>query len=391
MEIDKKIDEIGKAFHDFKKVNDERLAEIEKKGSVDTLVTEQTEKLNARISELENEVKKAKTAQNRKASEEAVMEKAEQKAAQNAEYKEAFKMYIKRGVEQKALSVASDPDGGFLVTPEMSAEIVKKIHESSPMRQLASVQPISSDSLEIIQDLEQMGSGWVGETAARPETTTAQLKKVAIYAHEMYAMPKASQKLLDDAFLNVEAWLAEHIAMELSRVEETAFVAGDGFNKPKGIISYASGTSFDQLERVASGASLAISADGLFNLLYALKEPYRANASFMMQRDTVLAVRKLKGSDNNYLWAPGLAASQPSTLLGRPVYEAADMEADGSSGNDAVACGDFRKGYQIVDRVGIRTLRDPYSSKPHILFYTTKRTGGGVKDFEAIKLMSIDS
>jgi HK97 family phage major capsid protein len=201
----------------------------------------------------------------------------------------------------------------------------------------------------------------------------------------MYAMPKASQKLLDDANLNVEAWLSEHISAKFGRDEATAFITGNGVNKPMGIMSYASGTSFGQVEQINSGSSGAFTADGLIDLVYGLKEPYKANAVFLMARSSVKLVRKLKDSQNQYLWAPGLNGNSQSQLLGFPIYEAADVAAASASSLSA-AFGDFRAAYQIVDRVGIRMLRDPYSSKPHILFYTTRRVGGAVKNFEAFKI-----
>lgn len=388
MEMEKKMEAVAKAFEDFKGLNEKRLAEIEKKGFETSETKAALEKANAQIDSLQEEIKKMQTAMNRNGA----SEKSEENAAM-AEYKTAFGKWVRKGVdaglhdlEKKALSVGSDPDGGYLVLPEMSDEIVKKIFESSPMRQVAAVQQISSDTFEIIQDLDEADAGWVTETAARPETDSPQLKKIVIAVHEMYAKAKASQKILDDAFVNVEAWLGEKYADKFARLEATAFVLGDGVNKPRGILTYAAGTGFEQLEQIDSGAATAITADGLIDLATSLKAAYKPQAAFMMKRVTLGSVRKLKDLQNQYLWQPALSAGNPDMILGYPVYEADDMPAEGADAL-AVAFGNFQAGYQIVDRFGIRTLRDPYSSKPHVEFYATKRVGGAVKNFEAIKLM----
>ena len=390
MSLETKMDAIGSAFEEFKKLNDKRIKELEQKGFETAETKAAVEKANAEIDRLSNEVKAAQVAVQR-----AGTAGTEVKGGQSEEQKlakQAFRKFMAKGAEKlsveevKALSVGSDPDGGYLVLPEMASEIVKKVYESSPMRQLASVATISSDQLEIIEDLDEVDASWVGETAARSETDTAQLKKIVIAVHELYAKPKATQKLLDDAMLNVEAWLAEKVADKFARSEATAFISGDGVGKPRGILSYAAGTSFQQIEQIVSGSASAITADGLISLSYALKAAYKTGAAFMLKRATVAAVRKLKDSQNQYLWQPSLQLGQPDMLLGFPMYEADDMQAEGAN-NLPIAFGNFKAGYQIVDRFGIRVLRDPFSSKPNVEFYTTKRVGGDVKNFEAIKLL----
>lgn len=384
MELEKKFEDLGRAFEEFKKNNDKVLAEVKAKGDAAAESKQAAERANADISKIQDEIKALQTAANRPG---AAGEKGA--SAEEIERKEAFTKWMRKGMESKALSVESDPDGGYLVTPQISAEIVKKVFESSPMRQLADVITISTDSFEIIQDLGEVGSGWVGETASRPATDSAQLKKIVIPVHELYAKPQASQKILDDAAVNVEAWLAGKVADKFARDEATAFMSGNGVAKPKGILAYASGTSgFNDIEQVNSGTSGVVTADGLLALVYALKAPYAANAVFMMQRATELAVRKLKDSQNRYLWEPGLNGSAQSMLVGKPLYQANDMEAVAANAL-AIAFGDFKQGYQIVDRIGIRTLRDPFSAKPYVEFYTTKRVGGGVKNFEAIKIQKL--
>jgi len=383
-----KIDQLGQAFAEFKTANDARLKSIETKGYAPADLEEKTNKINDKIEALETELKKTQTAMNRSTQNGQGQETDEKKEA----YKKAFNSYMRKGQEMeiKAHSVGVDADGGYLVNEEISSEVVKKVFESSPMRQLASVQTIGSDRLEIICDLEEVGSGWVAETAARPETSTAQFNQLMINVHELYAFPKATQKFLDDASINVEAWLAGKVSEKFARDEATAFISGDGSGKPKGILAYAAGTGFNQIEQIVSGHATELTGDGLINLFYGLKDAYMSNAVWMMKREAVKMVRKFKDLNGQYLWQPGLQAGQPATLLGKPIMEAADMPAVGAAALP-VAFGDFKQGYQIVDRIGIRTLRDPFTAKPYVGFYTTKRVGGAVKNFEAIKLQVISA
>lgn len=383
--IEQKMEQVAKATADFQKLNDAALTEAKKAGEASSEAKAAAEKASADITKIQDEVKAMHAAMNRSTQDNPAGD-AELKAR-----KDAFNKFLRKGdahfteQEQKALSVVSDPDGGFLVTPEMSSEIVKKIFESSPMRQLASVQTISSDTLEIIEDLDEAAADWVTEVGSRAESNTPQLKKLIIPVHEQFAKPKATQKILDDAMFNVESWLQEHVQNKFARLEATGFISGNGVGKPKGILSYTAGTGYNEIEQVVTGSAATITADGVLSLSYALKGAYKQGAAFMMKRATVAAVRKLKDSQNQYLWQPGLQAGQPDLLLGFPVYEADDMEALGANAL-VMAFGNFKAGYQIVDRFGIRTLRDPFSSKPYVEFYTTKRVGGGVKNFEAIKL-----
>jgi HK97 family phage major capsid protein len=420
------VDALHAGFEEFKKANDERLAQIEKKGSAD-VVTE------AKLRKIEEDLEKAQ-----KIADEAVLaakrqsrvvtdengnvldfdRKAQEWASMNARrrgavigsfgsadmegYKAAFDTFLRKGEEvmgveeRKALSVGADPDGGYVVNPDLSGRIVMKVFESSPMRAYASVQVISTDALEGLFDLNEASSGWVGETDSRAETNTPQLGKWRIPAHELYAKPKATQKLLDDASINMEAWLASKVAEKFARDEANAFVVGNGVNKPRGFLTYASGTTLPgTIEQFPTGASGALASapdggDALINALYGLKQQYRANATWFMNRATTKLVRKAKDSDGAYIWSPGIQAGQPATLLGYPVAAFEDMP-DPASNSLSIAVGDMREAYQIVDRLGIRTLRDPYSAKPYVEFYTTKRVGGDVVNFEAIKLVKLGS
>ena len=302
--------------------------------------------------------------------------------------------------ERKAMSAGSDPDGGYLLPHATAGRMLGKIYEQSTMRQLAEVQTISSNDIEGILDNDEASAGWVSELGSRTETTTPTVGKWRIEAHEMYAMPKASQRILDDAATNVEAWLAGKIADKFARVEGTAFWTGDGVGKPKGLAAYATAATADDtrawgtFEHVKTGANgdfHTTKADPLQDLIGAFKDQYLQNASFAMRREVRTKIRKMKeATSDRYLWEPSLQAGQPDRLLGYPTRIDQYMPALGT-GSLSLAFGDFKQAYLIVDRLGIRTLRDPYTAKPWVLFYSTKRTGGGAQNTEALKFLSFAS
>lgn len=391
MELERKLEELGRTIESFKADNDKRWIEQQKKGHADPLLEEKVNKTNDAISALMDEVKSIQTAMNRMPQEiEGKM--ANIKGEDAPEVKAAFRKYLRKSEkvmtaeELKALSTDSNPDGGFLVRPQLSATIVKKIFETSAMRMIADQETIGTDSLDVMVDIDEASAGWVAERGARAATGTPQVKKAQIFPQELYAMPQATQKQLDDSMWDVEKWLSDKVSDKLSRMANTAFVSGSGVGKPRGFLTYGAGTSYGQLEQIGSGTSGVVTSDGLIALLYGLKESYQANATFVMQRATMGAVRKLKDSQGRYLFEPSLQKSGVGELLlGRDVQWFADMPAIGA-GALAVACGDFKKGYKIVDNPGIRVLRDPFTSKPNVLFYTTMRVGGDVMDFDAIKL-----
>jgi HK97 family phage major capsid protein len=316
---------------------------------------------------------------------------------QGSEYKAAFRNYLRKGsdagleaLQLKALSVGTDTNGGYLVPNQMGETIVRIVNESSPMRALASVETISSDSLDLIEDTTDMDAVWADETTARDnDTNTATIGRNTIDTFEMYAQPKATQKLIDDGAIDIEQWIAEKVADKFARLEATSFISGNGTTAPKGILTYTAGTAFGQVQQVPTGTSAVITADSIIQLFYALKDEYSKRATFLMHRTTLQAVRLLKeATTNQYLWQPGLAAGTPDTLLGAPVAIAADMPIPAAS-SLSIAVGDFKRAYLIVDRVGIRTLRDPFTSKPFVKFYTTKRVGGKVVNTEALKLLKL--
>lgn len=308
----------------------------------------------------------------------------------------ALAPYLRRGDERelKALSVDVDPDGGYTVIPERSSQIITRLFDTSPMRALANIQNTTSDALEILLDTTEAEAQWVGETGARNETNTPQLGLHKIPVHEMYANPRATQKLLDDSNISIENWLLDKITKRFTRRENTAFVNGDGVAQPRGFLTYPTSTAADTsrpwgtLQYVPSGTSGDFDLDDLNDLVATLKADYRAGASWLMTRATASAVRKKKDLQGQYLWQPSSQLGQPDSLLGFPVYLAEDMPAIAANAL-AIAFGDFREGYTIVDRIGLRVLRDPYTDKPHIRFYTTKRVGGDVTNFDAIKLLRL--
>jgi HK97 family phage major capsid protein len=391
-EITDRVHSLGNAWEQFKQVNDARLKEIERKGHADPLYEEHLRRISDALDNNKRRMDQIETVHGRLGGE--IGSKAHYEDA--SEYKSAFRNYLRKGMDSgleqiqlKALSVGTDADGGYLVTNQMSQTIMETIKESSPIRALARVETISSDSLDLIEDASEMSAAWVAETAARSETNTAQIGKNTIDTYEMYAQPQATQKLIDDASIDIEAWVAQRIAEKFARLEATAFVSGDGSGKPTGILNYAAGTAFGQVEQIDSGTSAVVTADGLVKLYYALKDEHAKRATFLMHRTTVQAVRLLKeATTNQYLWQPGLAAGTPDTLLGVPVALATDMPVPAAS-SLSVAIADFQSAYLIVDRVGVRILRDPYTAKPFVKFYATKRVGGEVVNSEAIKLLKL--
>lgn len=321
--------------------------------------------------------------------------KIEELRASLPEYKKVFEKYLRVNgnhanlaiEDQKALSVGSEPDGGFAVSPTMSSQIITRLYESSPLRGLASVQSITSDALEMLVDrFDTTTSGWEAETIAGDETDTPRMAKLRIPVHVQFARPTATQQLLEDAGINIEAWLSQKAADKLSRDEATAFISGTGIGQPTGILTYADGTTWGTVEQVAMGAAAGLTGDGFVRVKYALKEQYLNRGTWLMNRDAVMDAMLLKDGTGNYIWKPSMLAADPtSTILGAPVRMAADMPVVAASAL-AVAYGDWREAYMIVDRLGITVIRDPYTKKPYVEFYFRKRVGGDIVNFEALKL-----
>ena len=439
-ELKATCDQIGRAFEEFKSENNKLIA----KGVKDALAEAKLDKLGQSIDDLtgkKNDLEKRFEAEQKlredlerklnKATVNGVADETEAKsvlalnmqiksvarsrglpdpAELTAEdcrtYKAAQAKFLRKGLdgltqeERKAMIVGTDVDGGHFVTPDMSGRIVTRVYDLSPIRQIANVQSIGSDALEGIEDLGEADAGWVGEVATRSDTNTPQIGKYRIEAFVMYAQPKASQKLLDDSSVDIEAWLGGKVADKFARLEGTAFVSGNGVGRPRGFASYTTAATADatrswgQLEHVVTGANGAFhttQADPLFTLLGAFKPHFLNNAKWVTRREVIAAIRKFKTSTTlEYIWQPGLQLGQPDKLLGYPIVMAEDMPALSTNGL-SMALGDFREGYQIVDRLGVRTLRDPFTDKPYVKFYTIKRTGGAVVNFEAIKFIKFST
>lgn len=380
------FNEFSSAFEEFKRTNDQRLKDIEKRGVTDGLIEGKLERLNAVLDG-------HKAALDRVSAERARPALEGKGAFPNGEYKEAFSAYVKRG-EEKALQVGVGADGGYVVPAEVETEITRLMTGISPIRAIAGVRQVSASVYKRPITLTGPQTGWVGETASRPTTTSQTLAELSYPTTELYAMPAATTAFLDDAAVDVGQWIADEVNAAFAAQETTAFVNGDGTNKPKGFLASTtvaeSSWSWGNLGYVATGTSGALPAsngsDVLIDLVYALKAGYRQNANWVMNRKTQGALRKLKDSDGNYLWQPSATADGRASFMGFPLVEAEDMPNIGAN-SLSVAFGDFRRGYLIVDRQGVNVLRDPYSSKPYVLFYTTKRVGGGVADYDAIKLL----
>ncbi|WP_380784582.1 phage major capsid protein [Sphingomonas sp. R86521] len=309
----------------------------------------------------------------------------------------AFAGFVRSGatIEMKAFTGVTGDAGGFAVPKEIDAQIDAVLKSISPIRAIANVVKVGSAGYRKLVTTGGTPSGWAAETDARPGTATPTFTEIAPPMGELYANPSASQAMLDDAAFDVEDWLASEIAVEFAKAEGAAFVGGSGVGRPKGFLTQptaATGDSaraFGTLQYLASGAAGDFGAnpqERLIDLVQALRGPYRQGASFVMNASTLARIRKFKTSDGAFVWAPSLAAGQPATLLGYPVIEAEDMP-DIAANALGIAFGNFKAGYIVAERNETAILRDPYSNKPFVNFYATKRVGGCVTNSEAIKLM----
>ncbi len=396
-EINSAMDDFLCAFDDFKQANDDRLGEIEKRMSADALTTDKVDRINAALDTQKQNLDRLMLKANRPhlAGKNGVVK------TSSTEHKSAFDAYVRKGntgpllaLESKSLSVGSDPDGGYLVPEQTETEIGRLLADASPIRAISDVRQISASIYKKPFTTAGPATGWVGETAARPETAGPTLAELQFPTMELYAMPAATQTLLDDSVVDTDQWIAQEVQSAFADQESAAFVNGDGVNQPKGFLDYTtvddSTWSWGNIGYTLTGAAGAFDAtdpsDALVDTIYALKAGYRQNAHWVMNRTTQAEIRKLKDADGNYLWQPAASIDGQATLMNFPIAESEDMP-DIAADSFAVTFGNFKRGYLIVDRLGVRILRDPYSSKPYVLFYTTKRIGGGVQNFEAIKLL----
>lgn len=381
---------LGAKFSELTQKNDKALEAI--KGEIKTS--------SDSVLELKNQVKELQDYKNELDQELAAKNRPGKTDEVKNHHKAAFMQFIRKGkeegladLEQKALNLGTDADGGYAVAEELDRDILTLLRDGTPMRSVCNVVTVGSDDgYKKLVDLRGTASGWVGETAARPATDTATLQPISPTMGEIYANPQATQKSLDDIWFNAEQWLTSSVALEFMEQENAAFTTGNGTNKPIGFLSGPtaatadSSRAFGTLEHMVSGAVADIVADDIIKLIYKLKAGYRNGAVFMGGTDVLSDLMLLKDGNNQYLWRPGLEIGQSSTLRGYSFVENEDMPTK-AAGANALAFGNFRRGFTIVDRIGTRVLRDPYTNKPYVGFYTTKRVGSMLEDSQAIKLL----
>jgi len=397
-EVKKLVDDLGKSVHDMRQNNEAKMAELAKNNGVAELKEAQA-KLDEQVANMVKgltDLQRANAlgADNQKSNDDVA-----------PEIKAAFSHLVRRGeggLDAKSLSSLTNPDGGYLVPRDTSGRIIKKAQDYSPMRRYASVQSISGDALEGLNDNGVISTGWVGETASRTATATTQLGMWKVPAHEIYANPQATQRMLDDAEINVEAWISGKLAEAFGQAEASAFISGDGVGKPRGILSRTFATTTDAsrawgtVQKVASGASGAFvatpnAADCLISLMTALHPKYWAGAIFAMNRYTLGEVMKLKDDTGAYIWQPNFQLGAAGTILGQKVDASFDHLPSLGAASKSIVFGDFSNTYQIVDKKGITILRDPLTNKPYVGFYTTRRVGGDVINSEAYKVLSFEA
>jgi HK97 family phage major capsid protein len=374
MEIQALVDEMNRAHGEFKATLARGEAEQTKFGRMLTDTEVKLQKINDRFDELEVKMQRR------------MIERASTEiSAEDAAYKAAFNKVVRKGekglseLEMKALATDSDPDGGYLLPRNVRAGMIEKLVQFSPVRALATIESIGlGDSLDVPSEgSTNFDTGWTSERATRAETNSGTFALDKIPTFEQYAKPKATQKMLDDTSFDVEGWISRKVEQRFGVNEGLAFVSGNGVTQPEGLLTNA------DIAEVNSGDAALLTADGLIDLYFALPEYYAKNGTFMMKRSTLQAIRKFKNGTGDFVWQPALSEKTPATVLGQPYVEALDMPAIGA-GNYPILFGDFKQGYVIVDRQAVRVLRDPYSAKPFIEFYTTRRVGGQVVLAEAI-------
>lgn len=389
------IDTLARGFEAFKEVHTRQLEEI-KKGVEDVVTAEQLDKINAALTELQTAVDdQAKIQAAAKLGDGGVIGD----IAADPAYSAAFKAHMRMGDKapadiQAAMSKGTDADGGYLAPIEWDRTIGEKLKRISPMRQESRIITISTAGFKKYFGDRNVGSGWVGETAARSATSTPQVGTVDYIPGELYANPAITQALLDDSAVELENWLGSEVDTEFNRQEGIAFISGDGVNKPYGVLTYVTGAAnaarhpYGAIKAMPSAHATLFSGDGLLDVMYDLPSEFAANAKWHMNRLSIGSARKLKDGQQNYLWQPSYASGQPQTLAGAPIVEYPDMPLV-AAGNIAALFGDMEATYLVIDRVGIRILRDPYTNKPFVHFYTTKRVGGGVHNPEPMRAVKI--
>jgi len=413
-EIKTAVDDLGRIVTEFRQKNDDRLRQLEKRGE-DAVTKDEVEKLNKGIDDAKAELKKRLDEMEAKANRmsltggEGALEakaaaafgdlvgKGDYSPEELKEYRADLSGYIRRGEFKAAtMQVASDPSGGYWVTPDATGRMVQKIYESTPMRQLATVVSIGTDALEGPIDNGEFDAAWVGEMGQRNQTDASQIGKWSIPVNELYAFPKVTQKLLEDARIDVETWIATKAAAKFSRKENAAFLTGDGVQKPKGLLTYATSLDADEkrgwgvFQHILSGKAATLdNADRILELIFELKAGYRQAAQFLAARRTLGSIRKLKDGQGNYLVDLRLRdGALVESIFGYPVNDGEDMPAI-AAGTTPLAFGDFAETYTIVDRLGVSAVRDNITQPGFVKFLMRKRVGGGAINFESAKFLKI--
>lgn len=394
------IRDVHTSFEAFKAENDKRLKQVEK-GREDAVTAEHVNRINKHIDDVQAQLE----AVNDRLTALDVSAAGTAPDAEAERYRAAFSGWARRGRGEEEIealgrkvradiSTDSNPDGGYVVPETLERAIDRVTGTASAIRQVARVLSISTASWVKLHNLGGATSGWVAEKASRSSTSTPTLSRLNFPTFELYAMPASTQTALDDASLNIEQWLADEIGIAFAEKEGDAFINGDGATAPEGLMTATkvadASWAWGKTGFVVSGAAATFASsnptDNFVDLQQALAVRYQPNATWLMNRTVQGLIRKFKDGQGNYIWQPGATAGTPNQLLGRPVVTDDNMPDVGSN-TYPVAYGDFRRGYVVLDRVGIRVLRDPFTSKPNVLFYTTKRVGGGIMDFEAFKVM----
>jgi HK97 family phage major capsid protein len=395
-DINDLIEKQGRAFEEFKKANDDRLKAVESKGYVPADTVEKVEKLNTELSQLSKEMAEIMKKSNRRN----VGGGDGELTQDQEEHKQAFSEYFRKGrdnglhdLEKKALNTGSDPDGGYLVPTEIETMIERVVTADVAMRRLATVRQIGAASYKKPVVTTGAAGGWLGETEDSTETTTPKLSELEFTPGKLYAYPWATNDMLDDGVIDIEQWLTQEVEEIFVEKEGEAFITGTGIKKPKGILAYDkvanASYSWGKLGYIASGASGAFhtdEGDALINLVHSLKRKYRNGASWLMNDLTMASVRKIKDANDAYIWRPGLEVGVSDTLLGYPV-EIDDYMPDIAADSYSIAFANFRRGYLVVDRRGVAIIRDQVTKPGYTKLNVSKRVGGGVQNFEAIKLM----
>lgn len=399
VEVRKAVDTLQTAWSEYRSTNDTRLAALEKKGGADPLDIEKLNKLDAALSEMQKRCDELELKSKRPGA-----PAADDVPGADPEYRTAFHSFLRRGeqalqapqhamLQKRAMSAGDNTEGGYLTNPELDREVAKLARNMSSARQLFGVRSVGASVFTKPMSKSNASTGWVGETDGRPQTNPSDLIAVSIPTHEIYANVYATQTILDDAFINLEQFIAEEAVEAFDDGEGDAFFTGNGVNKPRGLLSLdvtvetgATRAAQGKLGVVKSGSATTFGTklDVFIDLISRLRPRYRQNAQFLWNTLTEAPIRKVKDDNGNYMWQPSNAAGVPATFMGYRV-SVADHMPDIADGAIPVAFGDFKRGYLIVDRVGMRTLRDPFSVKPYVLFYMTKRVGGAPLITEAYK------